>query len=350
MTAATAGSSRIAELAPGVAACFAIAYLAVLVRDGTGLAALNPVVVALAVGIGIRAAVGLPAALKPGAAFTVRPVLRAAIVLLGLQVTPGQLLHLGAGALALALASVALTIPFTIWLGRRLGVSPALSQLIGAGTGICGASAIVAANQVVRGRQEDVAYALAVITLFGTVSLMLYPVLALPLGLDARAFGLWSGASIHEVVQAVGAAAAGGPLATEAGTITKLARVVLLAPAILGLGWWARRELGSSARRELGSSARLGGDAGEVRAPVPWFAFGFLALVALGGTGLVPAEAVRLSRWAVPIMMGASVAALGLNTDLRALKARGIRPLALGLGSTLFIAVLGLLGALLVVM
>ncbi|GAC1348040.1 MAG: YeiH family protein [Acetobacteraceae bacterium] len=333
MTAATARTAGPLDLAPGVAACFAIALLAVAIRDATGLAALNPVVVALAVGVGIRAAFGLPAALRSGAAFTVRPVLRAAIVLLGLQVTPGQLLHLGGGALALALASVALTLPFTVWLGARLGVSPALSQLIGAGTGICGASAIVAANQVVRGRQEDVAYALAIVTLFGTVSLLAFPALAGAMGLDPHRFGLWAGASIHEVVQAVGAAAAGGPVATEAGTITKLARVVLLAPAILALGWWARHS---------------GGQGGELRAPVPWFAFGFLALVALGGTGLIPAEAVRFSRWAVPLMMGASVAALGLGTNLRSLRDRGGRPLLLGLGSTLFITLIGLLGAMLV--
>ena len=337
MAAAAAAPAGIVALAPGVLACAAIALLAVAVRDATGLAALNPVVVALAVGIGVRAAIGLPALLRPGAAFTLRPVLRAAVVLLGLQVTPGQLLQLGVGALALALAAVALTLPFTVWLGRRLGVSTALSQLIGAGTAICGASAIVAANQVVRGRQEDVAYALAVVTLFGTAALVAYPALGALLGLGPRAFGLWAGSSIHEVVQAVGAAAAGGPLAAEAGTITKLARVVLLAPAILVLGVWARR-----------GHATPGGDTTrELRAPVPWFAFGFLLLVALGGTGLVPAPAVQWSRSLVPLMMGAAVAALGLNTDLRALRARGARPLLLGLGSTLFIAALGLLGAVL---
>jgi uncharacterized integral membrane protein (TIGR00698 family) len=326
-------TAGLGELAPGVIICFAISYLAVLIRNATGLSAMNPVVVALAAGIAIRAAIGLPALLRPGAGFTVRPVLRASIVLLGLQVTPGQLLHLGAGALALAVASVALTIPFTIWLGRRLRVSPHLSQLIAAGTGVCGASAIVAANQVVRGRQEDVAYALAVITLFGTLSLLAYPALNVILHLEPRAFGLWAGASIHEVVQAVGAAAAGGPVATEAGTITKLARVVLLAPAILGLGWWVRQ----SGQAE----------AGALKAPVPWFAFGFLLLVALGGTGLVPRAAVRWSGILVPIMMGASVAALGLNTDLRALRARGVKPLLLGFGSTVFIAVLGAIGAVL---
>lgn len=319
--------ARLAAILPGLLLCLGLAVLAVTVRNA-GVAALNPVVVALAAGIAVRAAIGLPASLRPGAAFTVRPVLRASIVLLGLQVTPGQLISLGGGALLLALAVVATTVPFTIWLGRRIGVEDALSALIGAGTGICGASAVVAANQVVRARQEDVAYALAVVTLFGTAALLAYPALAGPLGLDARTYGLWAGASIHEVVQAVGAAAAGGEVAAEAGTITKLARVVLLAPAILALGLWARPA------------------GGAVRAPVPWFAFGFIGLVLLGGTGLLPRWAAEWSRVAVPVMMGASVAALGLNTDLRAVRARGLRPLLLGLGATLFIALLGLLGAL----
>lgn len=322
---------RAAALLPGLAACLAIAAAAVFIRERSGIAALNPVVLALAGGMAVRASVGLPAAMRPGAAFTVRQVLRAAIVLLGLQVTPGALLSLGGGALLLAFASVVLTLPFTMWLGAKLGVGAGLAQLIGAGTGICGASAVVAANQVVRAGQEDVAYALAVVTLFGTAALLLFPALAVPLGLGPRALGLWAGAGIHEVVQAVGAAAAGGPVAAEAGTITKLARVVMLAPAVLALGAWVRR----------------GKPAGDVRAPVPWFAFGFLALVALGGTGLVPPGAVAASRWAVPLMMGAAVAALGLATDLRALRTRGLRPLLLGLGAGLFIGTLSLAGAVL---
>lgn len=321
--------SHYTALVPGLALCFLCALVAIRIQAATGIKALNPVVLALVFGIAIRAAFGLPASLKPGAAYAVRPVLRAAIVLLGLQVTMAQLLSIGAGALGLALASVALTIPFTIWLGARLGVDGPLSQLLGTGTGICGASAIVAANQVAGAKQEDVTYALAVITLCGTAALIIYPAAAPLLGLDARAYGLWAGSSIHEVVQAVGAAAAGGPEATEIGTITKLARVVLLAPAVLVLGMWVRR----------------GTSGGSVKAPVPWFAFGFLAMVAVASTGLLPPAVPAASRVAVPLMLSASVAALGLNTDLRALKARGFRPMLLGICATLFIAVLGLIGA-----
>ena len=325
------GMAHYTALLPGLALCFAIAQGAIWIKNQTGIAALNPVVVALLVGMGLRLVIGMPASVKPGAAYAVRPVLRASIVLLGLQVTVAQLLSIGGGALALAFAAVALTVPFTMWLGRALGVDAALAQLIGTGTGICGASAVVAANQVSRGTQEDVAYALAVITLCGTASMLLYPALAPLLGLDARAYGLWAGSSIHEVVQAVGAAAAGGPLSTEVGTITKLARVVMLAPAVLALGMWVQR-----GTRNEGSS---------VKAPMPWFAFGFLAMVGVASTGVLPKAGIDFSRLLVPLMMSAAVAALGLSTDLKALHARGIRPLLLGVGATVFISLLGLVGA-----
>lgn len=318
---------------PGVLVSLAIALVAIGVRNVVGIAALNPVVVALLLGIGLGAVLGRPAILKPGIAFSVRPLLRAAIVLLGLQVTLGALVSEGPGVLVIAVAVVALTLPFTIWMGRLLGVDPALSQLIGTGTAICGASAIVAANQVARGKEEDVTYALAVITLYGTVAMILYPILWPFLNLDAREFGIWAGASVHEVVQAVGAAATGGAEAAQSGTVAKLARVFLLAPAIMVLGLWAGR----------------GAEGRAVKVAVPWFAFGFLALVVIGSLGIVPEIAVRISREVVPVMLAASVAALGISTDIRALRARGGAPLLLGLLSTLFIAALAWVGVALLV-
>ncbi|MDB5412921.1 MAG: putative sulfate exporter family transporter [Rubritepida sp.] len=321
---------RMRSIAPGLALGLAVAAVSIVIRNMTGIAALNPVVVALVLGIGIGAVIGRPAIIKPGIAFAVRPLLRAAIVLLGLQVTLGMLASLGLGALVLALLVVGLTLPFTIWLGRVMGVDEKLSVLIGTGTAICGASAIVAANQVVRGKDEDVTYSLAVITLCGTASLILFPYLGDLMGMTGRTYGIWAGAAIHEVVQAVGAAAAGGPVSSQSGTVMKLARVFLLAPAVVSLGWWVARQ--------------HHGEAGHAKAPVPWFAFGFLALVVLGSTGLVPRQAVDASRFLVPVMLAASVAALGLQTDLKALHARGAAPLLLGIASTVFIALLALVG------
>jgi len=327
----TSALRRVRAVAPGLLLCLAVASLCIALRDVIGIAALNPIVLALVVGIGLGAGTGRPAWLKPGVAYATKPLLRAAIVLLGLQVTLVELGALGPGALVLAVVVVALTLPFTAWLGAWLGVDPALSKLIGTGTAICGASAIVAANQVVRGRDEDVTYALGVITLCGTAALMLFPPLAELLGLPARGFGLWAGAAIHEVVQAVGAAAAAGPEASQSATVMKLARVVLLAPAVLALGWWVARE-------------RRPEERADVTVPVPWFAFSFLAVVLLGSAGLVPQPAVDLSRLLVPVMLAASVAALGFSTDLDALRRRGLRPLVLGIASSLFIAFIALVG------
>ena len=186
---------RYRALLPGLGLCFAIAGLAIAMQRATGIRVLNPVVVALAIGIAIRAGVGLADTMKPGAAYAVRPVLRAAIVLLGLQVTLVNLLSIGGWALGLAFLSVALTMPFTIWLGARLGVDPKMAQLLGTGTGICGASAIVAANQVVRGKQADVTYALAVITLCGTVSLVVYPMISPLIRISSRGNSFEGGAA-----------------------------------------------------------------------------------------------------------------------------------------------------------
>ncbi|MSP31124.1 MAG: putative sulfate exporter family transporter [Acetobacteraceae bacterium] len=336
-TALPAGRARYIGLAPGVAVCFIIALIAIWVRDLSGAKILNPVAVALIIGIALRAAIGMPATWRAGTTYVVRPVLRTAIVILGLQVTLSQLLSVGPVALGLAVAAVGLTIVFTIWLGARLGVDAPMAMLLGTGTGICGASAIVAASQVAGGKQEDVAYALAVITLCGTISVIVYPYLGAALGLSAHTYGIWAGASVHEVVQAVAAAGAWpDPGAVEVGTITKLARVVLLTPAVIGLGYWAARSNPS-----------------KVKTPVPWFAFGFIALVVLGDVllWLLPAVqklAFGFSRLVVPIMLSASVAALGLGTDLKALKEKGAAPLALGVLATIFIALLGLIGARLV--
>ncbi|NKC32034.1 putative sulfate exporter family transporter [Roseomonas sp. BU-1] len=324
--------TRLRRLLPGLGLCLLLALASVLLRRASGIAALNPVVIALLAGLALRAGLGRRAPLDPGIAFAIRPMLRFAIVLLGLQVTLTEVLALGPGALALAVAVVAVTVPAAAWLGARMGVPQPLALLLGMGTGICGASAIVAANQVVRAKDEDVTYALAVITLCGTLGLVLLPLLAAPLGLDAQSYGLWAGASLHEVVQAVGAAAAGGPEAAQSGTVMKLARVMLLAPAIMALGWWV---------------ARQGAAGGTAKVQVPWFALGFLGLVLLGSTGLVPAVATEASRLLVPLLMAASVAALGLATDLRALGRRGLRPLGLGVLLSLLIAGLALAGVLL---
>jgi uncharacterized integral membrane protein (TIGR00698 family) len=160
---------------------------------------------------------------------------------------------------------------------------------------------------------------------FGSVSMFLYPALPGLLHLDAYHFGLWSGASIHEIAQVVAATFQDGREAGEFGTIAKLSRVMLLAPLVLGLGVIATRS--ASAQGPV-----------RARAPMPWFVFGFIALIGVNSLGVVPAEAKQLLVPATTFLLTVALGAMGLETDIRKLKARGLRPLALGAASWLFIS------------
>ncbi|MBT9383043.1 putative sulfate exporter family transporter [Pseudooceanicola sp. CBS1P-1] len=312
------------RLLPGLALSSGIALLALGLRHLVGWGALSPLILALVMGIALRSVIGPRPALLPGTGFAVRPVLRGAIVLLGFQMTLGQLVAVGPRGAVVILACLLGTFTVTKLAARALGVEPKLAELIAAGTSVCGASAVLACNSVTRGGDEDVAYAIAVVAVFGTLSMLGFPLIAGAAGLSPQQFGLWSGASIHEVAQVVGTAFSQGPEAGQTATVAKLARVMMLAPLILALGQMRR------------------GRGGAGRAPTPWFAFGFLGAVGLNSV-LPLGEALRGDiAFVSSAMMSLAMAAMGLETDLRRLHARGLRPLALGAFGWLFISGLGL--------
>lgn len=320
------GSGRFSELWPGLALTAALALAAFGLRALPGLGLLSPLILAIALAVILHNVFGTPERARPGIAWAMRPVLRAGIVLLGLQLTVAQILSVGATGLAIVAAGLAATFVFTVWAGRLLKVDPGLATLIAAGTSVCGASAVIATNAVTRAREEDVAYAVAGVTALGSLAMFLYPVLQGPLGLDAAAYGLWTGASIHEVAQVVAAAFQGGQAAGDVGTISKLARVMLLGPMVIMLGLYAARS----------GAAVSGGDA--PRAPVPWFVFGFLGLVLLNSVVAVPEVVTRAGATVTPFLLSVGLAGMGLSTDIRKLCARGLRPVALATLSWAFIA------------
>jgi uncharacterized integral membrane protein (TIGR00698 family) len=245
------------SLLPGLLLTTTIATAAFGLRNLSGIAALSPLIIAIVLGLVFHNTVGTPAAFRPGVVFGMRRVLRFAIILLGLQLSLAQVVEIGAAGLGIIALTLGGTFLFTVWLGRRLAVDRKLVELIAAGTSICGASAIVATNTVTRASDEDVAYAVACVTVFGSASMLLYPALEGLLQLTPHAFGLWAGASIHEIAQVVAAAFQNGADAGNFGTIAKLSRVMLLAPMILD-----GRALGSVQHRDhrllLRRALRLG--------------------------------------------------------------------------------------------
>lgn len=217
------GSARAAI--PGIAVAGTIALIAYGLRHIPGLGAFSPLILAILIGILVRNLVGTPSFARAGISFSLRHLLRLAIVLLGFQLTLGQIAELGTTGLLIVATTLLATFAFTVAAGRTLGVDRKLSELIAAGTSICGASAIIAANSVVEGSDEDVAYAIACVTIFGSIAMFVYPLIPGLLHLDFQAYGLWSGASIHEIAQVIAASFQNGQRAGEIGTVAKLARV-----------------------------------------------------------------------------------------------------------------------------
>lgn len=314
---------------PGLFLTSIVAASAYAFRQLPGMATFSPMILAIVIGIAFHNLIGTPTWAKQGVTFSLRRLLRIAIILLGLQLTITQVIEVGGRGIGIITATLVATFAFTVWMGRMLGVERKLALLIAAGTSICGASAVIATNTVTNAHDEDVAYAVACVTVFGSVAMFAYPFLPGILRLDPHAFGLWSGASIHEIAQVVAAAFQDGQKAGEFGTIAKLSRVMLLAPMVIALGLIATR------------TAKQGGPdtgASSARPPMSWFVLGFVALVGVNSLVSIPAEA---KVWIVAIttfLLSVALAAMGLETDIRKLTAKGIRPALLGGLAFLFIA------------
>ena len=317
----------IRDLLPGLGLVVMIALIATLIQRVTGVAALSPLMLAMVLGIIVRNSAGIGARAVPGIKFSLRRILRGAIILLGFQLTLAQLADVGLSGFLAVAATLVASFVFITRAGIWLGVEPRLTQLIAAGTSVCGASAVVATNTVTRGTDEDVAYAIACVTVFGSLSMLAFPLIGPAIGLDASQFGLWVGASVHEVAQVTGAAFQGGLEAGQSGTVAKLARVILLAPLILTLGAMARRRGAKDA-------------AGQPQ--TPWFVIGFVAMVVLNSIWPVSGTAKEVIVTATAFMLTIALAAMGLETDIRKLRAKGVRPLALGALGWIFISVFAL--------
>lgn len=296
-----------------------------------GLTALVPVLpgllVAIVLGAVARSTGLLPAVLEPGLAWTGRRVLRAGVVLLGLQLSVGDLLGLGTGEVLVLLATVAATFATTLWLGRVLGVGRRLTLLVATGFSICGAAAVAAMSPVADAEEDEVATAVALVTVYGSLAILVVPVAAGALGLADRTAGLWAGMSVHEVAQVVAAAGTVSAAALSVAVVAKLARVVLLAPLVAGVGLVRRRAGAAGAAGAAGT--------GRGAAPlVPMFVVGFVVAVAVRSAGLVPDAVLPAVKPVTTLLLAAAMTALGTQIHLGRLVRAGGRPLTLGAAAT----------------
>lgn len=320
-------SSRVPAALPGMLIVGGLTALAMLVSH------VFPVVSTMIVAIGMGAVLsntlGLHRSWRPGIGWCSKYLLRAGIVLLGLQTSLGALGDLGVSRIVLVVCVVAVGVTSTIWIGRRLGLADGLVTLIACGFSICGAAAIAGAKEVSGADEDQTGTALMLVVVFGTVAIPVVPWLAQLIGLDPVASATWIGASVHEVAQVVAAASIVGPEALAVAVPVKLGRVVCLAGVVAVLALRRRSDAHSAA-------------------PVPGFVVGFLAMVVLGSVVELPAAVLGQAKVIQTIALTMAMAGLGTGIDLRAMVRTGGRPLLLGAVATVIVSLTSLVGVLLI--
>lgn len=305
--------------------------------------------VALLIGIAVASVAGPQIrALTPGLAFSSQRILRLGIVLLGARLSLAEIAQIGLPATWLIVVTMAASFAIVLLVARLVHVDERLAVLIAVGSAVCGNTAIVATAPVIGARAREVAYAVATITLFGTLAVFLYPTIGHAVGLSATSSGLWAGVAVHDTSQVIATGAAFGPEALDVATVVKLIRNALMAPLLfLIAAVWAGRAEGTAASGPQTLGRR------SLRRAVPLFVLGFLALATLRTVGLIDAgEAAGLDTIARSLILVA-LAAVGMSIHVGELRETSWRPIAIGFavammvgfGSLVAIVTLGLGGA-----
>lgn len=355
---------RIFQLLPGLG----IAALAAAVAWPLSMTfpVLSPLLVAIVLGIAMGNALpNLPERFHPGLAFAAKPLLRIGIVALGAQVVLSDILELGWLVLVLAAVVVAAGIFVSIGLAKLFRVESDLALLIGCGFGICGAAAVAGVESTLKAKKEDVAAAIGLVVLFGTLMIAVIPGLSAAFGLGPATAGMWGGASTHEVAQVVAIGGIIGPAALQVAVLVKLARVIMLAPTVAGLGLAMRaierrraeaHAITTSAPDTMAMTRSFVGTARPAPAPggkrppiIPLFVVGFLAMAALRTFGLLPEVAVTGLSWIQTACLAMAMFALGRGVQWRKLRDLGAGPLGLAAVTTVAVTMIGLGGALLLI-
>ncbi len=338
-------------LAVGVA--IAARYLHDLIPNAAMARAVSEAFIAVFLGLHIRNALHFSPRFDPGVKFALQRILRLGIILLGLRLSLQDVVSTGASALLLIAACMAFALALAYAAGKWLHVPGRLAALIGLGTAVCGNTAIVAAAPVIEARDEDVSFAVAAITFFGTLAVIFYPIIGYFTGMTERSFGLWVGTAVNDTSQVVAAGAAFSERARDIATVVKLTRNTLMAPLLVLLGVMYAQ---AQNRQEPG---RVKVSVGKA---LPWFVFGFLAMTLLRtlgvAVGVLPhdvaapghlvtaANALRfvdeVARFAVLV----ALAAIGLSTDTATVRRIGLKPfvMAITLSAALALFSLGLIG------
>lgn len=307
----------------GVAICFAVAGLSVLLENIIPGGLLGASIIALFMGTIINSFFH-PAWLKPALKFTSKRILKLAIILLGASLSVKIIVDVGKMTFFVMLFTFAMCFGGGYFVRKIFGLNWKLGNLISAGTGICGGSAIAAIAPVIDAEDKDIAFAMSSTFLFDMVMIALYPLMGKALGMEDLAYGIWAGTSVNDTASVVASGYAFSEAAGDIATMVKLTRTIAIIPTVLVFAYIGIR----IKRKELQQTE---GKKVNIVKIVPWFICGFLALAILNSTVTIPADVASAIKHTSKFLMVTALAAIGLNTSLLDFKKAGLRPMFYGI-------------------
>jgi len=310
--------ARIRVVLPGVlyaGAITVVAFIIAAIQERVfGHAVLEPLVLALVLGLAARAIATPPAAFEPGIAFSGKQLLEFAIVVLGLTLDLANIVDAGWKIVASVLMLVSMTLLLGTVIGRAMGLNTRLAVLVAVGNAICGNSAIAAVAPAIRAKKADVAAAISLTAVFGVGVVLALPLLVPLLDLTHERYGVVAGLSVYAVPQVLAATFTVSAQAGQVASLVKLSRVVMLGPVVALFAFLFREqdEAETTGQRSFSLSKFL-----------PWFVIGFAVASLLRTSGLVPDSLSEIATDASRILTAVAMAGLGLGVDIRSLRESG---------------------------
>ena len=307
----------------GLVICFAVAAAAVLLERLIPGELLGASIIALFLGTAINSFFH-PAWIKPALKFTSKKILKGAIILLGASLSVSTILSVGKMTFFVMIFTFAMCFGGGYFVRKIFGLNWKLSNLISAGTGICGGSAVAAIAPVIDADDKDIAFAMSSTFLFDMVMVALYPLMGKALGLSDIAYGIWAGTSVNDTASVVAAGYAFSEAAGDFATMVKLTRTIAIIPTVLVFAWVGVR----MKKKELQAT----GDGKKVNLMkiIPWFIGGFLALAILNSVGVIPAAVSGVLKSTSKFLMVTALAAIGLGTSITDFRKAGLAPMFYG--------------------
>lgn len=330
------------KILPGMVLSVVVAALACWLESLLLIPLIGSAVIAMFIGMGINSLLNGNVVLAPGLKFTSKKILKFAIILLGLSLNISTILHVGKMSLTVMVFTLLTCFGGGHFIGKALGLNWKLSNLISAGTGICGGSAIAAIAPTIDADDNDVAYAMSATFLFDMAMIVLFPIMGRALGMTDQAFGIWAGTAVNDTSSVVATGYAFSEGAGDFATMVKLTRTLAIIPTVVVFAFVQLR----LKRKEAAANSRSG-DALKANFSIvkifPWFILGFLAMSVLATLLPIPAAVVSGTKRASKFLMVCALAAIGMNTSFASMKKAGIRPMIHGFIISLLVVVVALL-------